>query len=165
MEPLHSYQGEHYEEEHTKPHIVYRKSAPKKQTSVENSACDTSGMVYYMMDMHVCNLHRPQIYTHTYRQHKHAWMQPWCLYTYVCKHNHAHARPLYVQPVLIQTSPLRCSSQSADLNICSSHPSPSILFLAHQHTAASEHGPPRGYVCEKNCVYGSCACKCLQVFS
>ncbi|XP_029990964.1 A disintegrin and metalloproteinase with thrombospondin motifs 9 isoform X1 [Sphaeramia orbicularis] len=43
VEPLHSYQGEHYEEEHTKPHIVYRKSAPKKQSSGDNSACDTSG--------------------------------------------------------------------------------------------------------------------------
>ncbi|XP_061542969.1 A disintegrin and metalloproteinase with thrombospondin motifs 9 isoform X3 [Phycodurus eques] len=43
VEPLHSYQGEHYEEEHTKPHIVYRKSAPEKEKSVENSACDTSG--------------------------------------------------------------------------------------------------------------------------
>uniref|UniRef100_A0A3Q0RHB0 ADAM metallopeptidase with thrombospondin type 1 motif 9 n=1 Tax=Amphilophus citrinellus TaxID=61819 RepID=A0A3Q0RHB0_AMPCI len=43
VEPLHSYQGEHYEEEHTKPHIVYRKSAPKKQTTEETSACDTSG--------------------------------------------------------------------------------------------------------------------------
>uniref|UniRef100_A0A665UAA7 ADAM metallopeptidase with thrombospondin type 1 motif, 9 n=1 Tax=Echeneis naucrates TaxID=173247 RepID=A0A665UAA7_ECHNA len=40
VEPLHSYQGEHYEEEHTKPHIVYRKSAPKKQSSGENSASD-----------------------------------------------------------------------------------------------------------------------------
>uniref|UniRef100_A0A8D3DZP9 ADAM metallopeptidase with thrombospondin type 1 motif 9 n=1 Tax=Scophthalmus maximus TaxID=52904 RepID=A0A8D3DZP9_SCOMX len=44
VEPLHSYQGEHYEEEHTKPHIVYKKSAPKKTTSGENSACDTSGI-------------------------------------------------------------------------------------------------------------------------
>lgn len=44
VEPLHSYQGEHYEEEHTKPHIVYKKSAPKKNTSGENSACDTSGI-------------------------------------------------------------------------------------------------------------------------
>ncbi|XP_053298458.1 A disintegrin and metalloproteinase with thrombospondin motifs 9 [Pleuronectes platessa] len=43
VEPLHSYQGEHYEEEHTKPHIVYKKSAPKKKTSGENSACDISG--------------------------------------------------------------------------------------------------------------------------
>ncbi|KAM7423138.1 hypothetical protein PAMA_010928 [Pampus argenteus] len=43
VEPLHSYQGEHYEEEHTKPHIVYRKSDPKKQTSGDNSSCDTSG--------------------------------------------------------------------------------------------------------------------------
>uniref|UniRef100_A0A671UNM5 ADAM metallopeptidase with thrombospondin type 1 motif 9 n=1 Tax=Sparus aurata TaxID=8175 RepID=A0A671UNM5_SPAAU len=42
VEPLHSYQGEHYEEEHTKPHVVYRKSAPKKHTSGEDSACDTS---------------------------------------------------------------------------------------------------------------------------
>lgn len=46
VEPLHSYQGEHYEEEHTKPHVVYRKSAPKKHTSGEDSACDTSGTVY-----------------------------------------------------------------------------------------------------------------------
>ncbi|XP_061689162.1 LOW QUALITY PROTEIN: A disintegrin and metalloproteinase with thrombospondin motifs 9-like [Syngnathoides biaculeatus] len=43
VEPLHSYRGEHYEEEHTKPHIVYRKSAPEKEKSVENSTCDTSG--------------------------------------------------------------------------------------------------------------------------
>uniref|UniRef100_A0AAQ4QA41 ADAM metallopeptidase with thrombospondin type 1 motif, 9 n=1 Tax=Gasterosteus aculeatus aculeatus TaxID=481459 RepID=A0AAQ4QA41_GASAC len=46
VEPLHSFQGEHYEEEHTKPHIVYRKRASTKQTTVENSACDTSGMVF-----------------------------------------------------------------------------------------------------------------------
>uniref|UniRef100_A0A7N6B2E3 ADAM metallopeptidase with thrombospondin type 1 motif, 9 n=1 Tax=Anabas testudineus TaxID=64144 RepID=A0A7N6B2E3_ANATE len=38
VEPLHSYQGEDYEEEHTKPHIVYRKSAPNKESSGENSA-------------------------------------------------------------------------------------------------------------------------------
>lgn len=43
VEPLHHYQGEHYEEEHTKPHVVYRKKAPKQQTSGESSACDTSG--------------------------------------------------------------------------------------------------------------------------
>lgn len=41
VEPLHSYQGEHYQEEHTKPHIVYRKDAPKKEA--EKEACDTSG--------------------------------------------------------------------------------------------------------------------------
>uniref|UniRef100_A0AAR2IQC2 Peptidase M12B domain-containing protein n=1 Tax=Pygocentrus nattereri TaxID=42514 RepID=A0AAR2IQC2_PYGNA len=29
VEPLHSYDGEHYEEEHIKPHIVYRKDAHK----------------------------------------------------------------------------------------------------------------------------------------
>lgn len=46
VEPLHSYQGEHYEEEHTKPHIVYRKSAPKKHASGESSACDTSGTTF-----------------------------------------------------------------------------------------------------------------------
>lgn len=65
VEPLHSYQGEHYEEEHTKPHVVYRKSAPKKQTSGENSACDTSGMLHSMMSMPACNLHDKvsQIYT------------------------------------------------------------------------------------------------------
>lgn len=46
VEPLHSYQGEHYEEEHTKPHIVYRKTAAKKRTAAEeeeSSACDASG--------------------------------------------------------------------------------------------------------------------------
>uniref|UniRef100_H3D0N5 ADAM metallopeptidase with thrombospondin type 1 motif, 9 n=1 Tax=Tetraodon nigroviridis TaxID=99883 RepID=H3D0N5_TETNG len=43
VEPLHNYQGEHYEEEHTKPHVVYKKRAPKPQTSGESSACDTSG--------------------------------------------------------------------------------------------------------------------------
>ncbi|XP_026161930.1 A disintegrin and metalloproteinase with thrombospondin motifs 9 [Mastacembelus armatus] len=43
VEPLHSYQGEDFEEEHTKPHIVYRKNASKRETSGENSACDTSG--------------------------------------------------------------------------------------------------------------------------
>ncbi|XP_077458454.1 A disintegrin and metalloproteinase with thrombospondin motifs 9 [Stigmatopora argus] len=43
VEPLHSYQGEHYEEEHTKPHIVYRKSTPEKDISGESSACDISG--------------------------------------------------------------------------------------------------------------------------
>ncbi|XP_056131168.1 A disintegrin and metalloproteinase with thrombospondin motifs 9-like isoform X2 [Lampris incognitus] len=43
VEPLHSYEGEDYEEEHTKPHIVYKKSAPEKQTSGEDSTCDTSG--------------------------------------------------------------------------------------------------------------------------
>lgn len=58
VEPLHNYQGEHYEEEHTKPHVVYRKSAPKKQTSGENSACDTSGMMYNMISMHAYKLHR-----------------------------------------------------------------------------------------------------------
>uniref|UniRef100_A0A3B3V505 ADAM metallopeptidase with thrombospondin type 1 motif 9 n=1 Tax=Poecilia latipinna TaxID=48699 RepID=A0A3B3V505_9TELE len=45
VEPLHSYQGEHYEEEHTKPHIVYRKLSSGNRTSAweETSACDTSG--------------------------------------------------------------------------------------------------------------------------
>lgn len=45
VEPLHSYQGEHYEEEHTKPHIVYRKTAAKKRSAEEeeSSACDASG--------------------------------------------------------------------------------------------------------------------------
>lgn len=46
VEPLHNYQGEHYEEEHTKPHVVYRKKAPKQQPSGESSACDTSGTQY-----------------------------------------------------------------------------------------------------------------------
>uniref|UniRef100_A0A3B5RBG7 ADAM metallopeptidase with thrombospondin type 1 motif, 9 n=1 Tax=Xiphophorus maculatus TaxID=8083 RepID=A0A3B5RBG7_XIPMA len=43
VEPLHSYQGEQYEEEHTKPHIVYRKLSSGNRTSEETSACDTSG--------------------------------------------------------------------------------------------------------------------------
>lgn len=73
VEPLHSYQGEHYEEEHTKPHIVYRKSAPKKQTSGENSACDTSGMVYYM---HAIYTYKLLTNIHTHRQHIHTLMQP-----------------------------------------------------------------------------------------
>uniref|UniRef100_A0A7N6BZL0 Peptidase M12B domain-containing protein n=1 Tax=Anabas testudineus TaxID=64144 RepID=A0A7N6BZL0_ANATE len=51
VEPLHSYQGEDYEEEHTKPHIVYRKSAPNKESSGENSACDTSGTVSALLKL------------------------------------------------------------------------------------------------------------------
>ncbi|XP_033822134.1 A disintegrin and metalloproteinase with thrombospondin motifs 9-like [Periophthalmus magnuspinnatus] len=43
VEPLHSYQGEHYEEEHIKPHIVYKKTASKKDISEDNSICDTAG--------------------------------------------------------------------------------------------------------------------------
>lgn len=43
MEPLHRYRGEDYEEEHTKPHIVYRKSAPRAPASSDHAACDTSG--------------------------------------------------------------------------------------------------------------------------
>uniref|UniRef100_A0A8C5BKQ3 ADAM metallopeptidase with thrombospondin type 1 motif 9 n=1 Tax=Gadus morhua TaxID=8049 RepID=A0A8C5BKQ3_GADMO len=35
VEPLRSYEGEHYEEEHMKPHIVYRKSAPKEKREGE----------------------------------------------------------------------------------------------------------------------------------
>ncbi|XP_057217924.1 A disintegrin and metalloproteinase with thrombospondin motifs 9 [Triplophysa rosa] len=42
VEPLHSYNGEDYEEEHTKPHIVYRKNASKK-TVEESTAYETSG--------------------------------------------------------------------------------------------------------------------------
>lgn len=46
MEPLHSYNGEHYEEEHIKPHIVYRKDAPKTAKDEEKddtAACDAAG--------------------------------------------------------------------------------------------------------------------------
>ncbi|XP_071191355.1 A disintegrin and metalloproteinase with thrombospondin motifs 9-like [Salvelinus alpinus] len=43
VEPLHSYNGELYEEEHTKPHIVYRKKASANEAAVEDTACDTSG--------------------------------------------------------------------------------------------------------------------------
>lgn len=41
MEPLHNYNDEHYEEEHIKPHVVYRKDASKK--TVDDSTCETSG--------------------------------------------------------------------------------------------------------------------------
>lgn len=42
--------------------------------------------------------------------------------------------------------------QSADLNICSSQPAPSVPFLANQHTAASDHGPTKSVMCKNNCV-------------
>ncbi|XP_028824252.1 A disintegrin and metalloproteinase with thrombospondin motifs 9 isoform X3 [Denticeps clupeoides] len=41
VEPLHSYNGEHYEEERLKPHIVYRKPPP--ETTLEEDACGASG--------------------------------------------------------------------------------------------------------------------------
>lgn len=56
VEPLHNYQGEHYEEEHTKPHVVYRKKAPQQQTSGESSACDTSGTQYGKVGTCACAL-------------------------------------------------------------------------------------------------------------
>lgn len=44
VEPLHSYDDEHYEEEHIKPHIVYRKDAHKRAKDEEDTvACDTPG--------------------------------------------------------------------------------------------------------------------------
>lgn len=43
MEPLHSYNGVHYEEEHNKPHIVYRKDTAKKAGKTEEDVCETSG--------------------------------------------------------------------------------------------------------------------------
>lgn len=52
VEPLHSYQGEHYEEEHTKPHIVYRKLSSRNHTSEETSACDTTGIPRSRISMH-----------------------------------------------------------------------------------------------------------------
>uniref|UniRef100_A0A8C5C4L8 ADAM metallopeptidase with thrombospondin type 1 motif 9 n=1 Tax=Gadus morhua TaxID=8049 RepID=A0A8C5C4L8_GADMO len=42
VEPLRSYEGEHYEEEHMKPHIVYRKSAPKEKREGEEGASRAS---------------------------------------------------------------------------------------------------------------------------
>lgn len=42
MEPLHRYDGEYYEEEHIKPHIVYRKDA-RKGPKEDASLCDTTG--------------------------------------------------------------------------------------------------------------------------
>lgn len=56
VEPLHNYQGEHYEEEHTKPHVVYRKKAPQQHTSGESSACDTSGTQYGKVGTCACAL-------------------------------------------------------------------------------------------------------------
>lgn len=44
VEPLHSYNGVHYEEEHNKPHIVYRKDTPEKDGRDEE-ACETSGKI------------------------------------------------------------------------------------------------------------------------
>jgi len=46
VEPLHSYNGEHFEEEHIKPHVVYRKDASKKSVD-DLTACETSGKVLY----------------------------------------------------------------------------------------------------------------------
>lgn len=43
MEPLHSYNGEDYEEEHIKPHIVYRKDAHKRDEEEDAEACDAAG--------------------------------------------------------------------------------------------------------------------------
>uniref|UniRef100_A0A672NJH9 ADAM metallopeptidase with thrombospondin type 1 motif 9 n=1 Tax=Sinocyclocheilus grahami TaxID=75366 RepID=A0A672NJH9_SINGR len=45
VEPLHSYNGEHYEEEHIKPHVVYRKDASKK-TVDDSTTCETSGKLF-----------------------------------------------------------------------------------------------------------------------
>ncbi|XP_060766580.1 A disintegrin and metalloproteinase with thrombospondin motifs 9-like isoform X3 [Neoarius graeffei] len=42
VEPLHIYNGEHYEEEHIKPHIMYRKDAHKKAKE-DTLSCDTAG--------------------------------------------------------------------------------------------------------------------------
>ncbi|KAG7478040.1 hypothetical protein MATL_G00076160 [Megalops atlanticus] len=43
VEPLHTYNGEHFEEEHNKPHLVYRKDAPKNDITEDGTACDASG--------------------------------------------------------------------------------------------------------------------------
>ncbi|MBN3308697.1 ATS9 metalloproteinase, partial [Amia calva] len=43
VEPLHNHNGEYYEEEHNKPHLVYRKDAPQKSPSGDNNTCDISG--------------------------------------------------------------------------------------------------------------------------
>ncbi|KAJ1110188.1 hypothetical protein NDU88_007543 [Pleurodeles waltl] len=42
VEPLLSKDGQHYEEEHNKPHIVYRQSAAQKASAKEPYTCDTS---------------------------------------------------------------------------------------------------------------------------
>ncbi|MGH0133046.1 UNVERIFIED_CONTAM: hypothetical protein FKN15_036208, partial [Acipenser sinensis] len=39
VEPLQNHKGKDYEEEHNKPHVVYRKDTPNK-----NATCDTSGL-------------------------------------------------------------------------------------------------------------------------
>ncbi|XP_056293354.1 A disintegrin and metalloproteinase with thrombospondin motifs 9 [Pseudoliparis swirei] len=53
VEPLHSYRGERYEEEHTKPHVVYRKRVAEQQAAAaEDSACDTSGHRHKRHELH-----------------------------------------------------------------------------------------------------------------
>lgn len=69
MEPLHSYQGEDYEEEHTKPHIVYKKSAPKQDLTEDSSACDTSGTKHTMVS-HLCPFKLIHINTTLVRAHQ-----------------------------------------------------------------------------------------------
>uniref|UniRef100_A0A8C6UNL6 ADAM metallopeptidase with thrombospondin type 1 motif, 9 n=1 Tax=Neogobius melanostomus TaxID=47308 RepID=A0A8C6UNL6_9GOBI len=55
MEPLQSYQGEYYEEEHIKPHIVFKKTASNKDVSEENATCDTAGTSKHMMQTFLVN--------------------------------------------------------------------------------------------------------------
>ncbi|XP_039628815.1 A disintegrin and metalloproteinase with thrombospondin motifs 9 isoform X1 [Polypterus senegalus] len=43
VEPLHHHQGESFEEEHSKPHLVYRKDSSNEEESKKTSACETSG--------------------------------------------------------------------------------------------------------------------------
>ncbi|EMP30109.1 A disintegrin and metalloproteinase with thrombospondin motifs 9 [Chelonia mydas] len=43
VEPLLSPDGQEYEEEHNKPHVVYRHTAPQKDSPRERHTCDTSG--------------------------------------------------------------------------------------------------------------------------
>uniref|UniRef100_A0A6Q2YCM6 ADAM metallopeptidase with thrombospondin type 1 motif, 9 n=1 Tax=Esox lucius TaxID=8010 RepID=A0A6Q2YCM6_ESOLU len=47
VEPLHSYNGEHYEEEHTKPHIVYRTNSPKTEATGNGTALMPNSNIHY----------------------------------------------------------------------------------------------------------------------
>uniref|UniRef100_A0A8B9LKD8 ADAM metallopeptidase with thrombospondin type 1 motif, 9 n=1 Tax=Astyanax mexicanus TaxID=7994 RepID=A0A8B9LKD8_ASTMX len=53
VEPLHSYNGEDYAEEHIKPHIVYRKDAQHQMQSAkeDSSPCDSSGKTVQCLEI------------------------------------------------------------------------------------------------------------------
>lgn len=46
IEPLLSVDEQEDEEEQNKPHIIYRRSAPQRESSTGRRACDTSGICF-----------------------------------------------------------------------------------------------------------------------